>query len=63
MSAERSKDMTPVAETAGYNSELEKYADVEGFEELYNELAKGIRSIKQGKVYTLEEAWEIIDKI
>lgn len=63
MSAERSKDMTPIAETAKSNNELEKYADVEGFEELYNELAKGIRSIKQGKVYTLEEAFAMLDKI
>ena len=55
--------MTPIAETAKSNNELEKYADVEGFEELYNELAKGIRSIKQGKVYTLEEAFAMLDKI
>ena len=33
--------MTLVAETAKYDNELGKYADVEGFEELYNELAKG----------------------
>lgn len=27
------------------------------------ELEKGIQSMKQGDVYTLEEAWEEIDKI
>lgn len=55
--------MTPVAESSKGNKELEKYADIEGFEELYSELAKGIRSIKQGKVYTLEEAFAMLDKI
>lgn len=30
---------------------------------LYDELAKGVQSIKNGEVYTVEEAWEEIDKI
>ena len=30
---------------------------------LYDELAKGVQSMKDGEVYTVEEAWEKIDKI
>ncbi len=30
---------------------------------LYNELAKGIESLKNGDVYTLDEAWEEVDRI
>lgn len=30
---------------------------------LHDELAKGILSMKNGEVYTIEEAWEEIDKI
>lgn len=33
------------------------------FDSLYQELEKGIKSMKSGEVYTLEEAWEEIDKI
>lgn len=30
---------------------------------LYNELSKGIQNFKKGNVYTIDEAWEEIDKI
>ncbi len=30
---------------------------------LYDELSKGIESLKKGDVYTIDEAWEEIDKI
>lgn len=30
---------------------------------LYNELAKGIESMQKGNVYSIEDAWEEIDKI
>ena len=30
---------------------------------LYDELAKGIQSMKNGEIYTVEEAWEEIDTI
>lgn len=30
---------------------------------LYDELSKGIESMKKGDVYTIDEAWEEIDKI
>ena len=33
------------------------------FDAIYQELAKGVQSMKNGKVYTIEEAWEEIDKI
>ena len=43
---------------SGASSVLMKYIDT-----LYNELSKGIESIKKGDVYTINEAWEEIDKI
>lgn len=56
--------MAPVLTDSSKSIEgCDKYADIEGFNELYHELAKGIRSIKEGKVYTLEEAWKLIDKV
>ena len=30
---------------------------------LYDELSKGIESLKKGDVYTIDEAWEEIDKV
>ena len=30
---------------------------------LFVELEKGVQSMKKGEVYTIEEAWEEIDKI
>lgn len=30
---------------------------------LYDELQKGIQSMKKGELFTIEEAWEEIDKV
>lgn len=32
-------------------------------EALYSELSKGMESLKKGDVYTVDEAWEVLDKI
>lgn len=40
-----------------------EYSEYEAIQALHVELEKGIQSMKQGDVYTLEEAWEEIDKI
>lgn len=39
------------------------YTEQNAFDALYQELAKGVQSMKNGEVYTIEEAWEEIDKI
>lgn len=36
---------------------------LEDVKELDEELSKGIQSMKNGEVYTIEEAWDEIDKI
>lgn len=40
-----------------------KYSENDALHALYDELAKGIQSMKNSEVYTVEEAWEEIDKI
>ena len=35
----------------------------DAFDALYQELEKGIQSMKNGDVYSIEEAWKEIDKI
>ena len=39
------------------------YQYKDALEALYQELARGIQSSKKGEVYSIEEAWEEIDKI
>lgn len=39
------------------------YSEQDAIYALYVELKKGIQSMKNGEVYTIEEAWEEIDKI
>ena len=39
------------------------YTEQNAFKALYGTLANGIQSMKDGEVYTVEEAWEEIDKI
>ncbi|MDR2889906.1 MAG: hypothetical protein LBV33_08760 [Lachnospiraceae bacterium] len=39
------------------------YLESNKYNDLYNELAKGIQSMKNCELYTIEEAWEEIDKI
>ena len=40
-----------------------EYSEKTAIGALYDELSKGIESIKKGDVYTIDEAWEEIDKI
>lgn len=40
-----------------------EYSEKAAIDALYDELAKGIQSMKNGEVYTVEEAWEEINKI
>ena len=39
------------------------YTEQDAFDALYKELEKGIQSMKNGDVYSIEEAWKEIDKI
>ena len=45
------------------NNRTYDYTEKDAFDALYQELAKGVQSMKNGEVYTIEEAWEEIDKI
>lgn len=56
--------MAPVAQ-AIRNQEVVKteYSEKAAIGALYDELSKGIESLKKGDVYTIDEAWEEIDKI
>ncbi|MBQ8802444.1 MAG: hypothetical protein IJZ53_02255 [Tyzzerella sp.] len=45
-----------------YISEFES-SEANALHTLYTELKKGIQSMKNGDVYTIEEAWGEIDKI
>ena len=47
------------------NNEVIKtdYSEKSALDALYDELSKGIESLKRGDVYTIDEAWEEIDKI
>lgn len=47
------------------NQEVPKteYSEKAAIGALYNELSKGIDSMKKGDVYTIDEAWEEIDRI
>jgi len=40
-----------------------EHCDANAARRLHNELEKGIRSMKKGDVYTLDEAWKEIDLI
>ena len=40
-----------------------EYSEKAAIGALYDELSKGIQSMKNGEVYTIEEAWEEIDQI
>ena len=45
------------------NNRTYNYTEKDAFDALYQELVKGVQSMKNGEVYTIEEAWEEIDKI
>lgn len=57
--------MTPLAamDVAVVNNTNYGYTEQDAFNALYEKLAKGIQSMKDSEVYTIEEAWEEIDKI
>ncbi len=56
--------MAPEAQTVTNNNMINSsYSEQDALHALYVELDKGIQSIKSGEVYTIEEAWEEIDKI
>ena len=59
-----SDTMAPAAQ-AVRNQEILKteYSEKAAIGALYDELSKGIESLKKGDVYTIDEAWEEIDKI
>lgn len=40
-----------------------EYPEKSAIGTLYSELSRGVESFKKGDVYTIEEAWEEIDKI
>ena len=40
-----------------------EYSEKAAIGALYDELAKGVKSMKNGEIYTIEEAWGEIDKI
>ena len=56
--------MAPAAQTIK-NQEILKneYSEKAAIGALYDELSKGIESLKKGDVYTIDESWEEIDKI
>ena len=39
------------------------YTGKDAFDALHKELAKGVQSMKNGEIYTVEDAWEKIDRI
>ncbi len=56
--------MAPEAQTITNNTIINSsYSEQDAIQALYTELQKGIQSMKNGEVYTIEEAWEEIDKI
>lgn len=55
--------MAPLAVDANVHKGICEYTEQDAFDALALELNKGIQSMKNGEVYTVEEAWEEIDKI
>lgn len=45
------------------NNRTYDYTEKDASDALYQELEKGVQSMKNGDVYTIDEAWEEIDKI
>lgn len=62
--SEGSDTMAPLASVdTTVNNRTYDYTEKDAFDALYQKLAKGVQSMKNGEVYTIEEAWEEIDKI
>ena len=56
--------MAPASQVVKTNELMKtEYSEKTAIGALYDELSKGIESIKKGDVYTIDEAWEEIDKI
>ena len=55
--------MTSLEAGTTVNNQTYNYTEKDVFDALYGELAKGMQSMKNGEVYTIEEAWEEIDKV
>ncbi len=55
--------MTPLTVTKSIAENQIDYSEKDSFDALYHELEKGIQSMKNGEVYTIDEAWEEIDRI
>ena len=56
--------MAPLALREKFNEkEKIEYTEKDAVDALYQKLYEGIQSMKTGKVYTVEEAWEEIDNI
>lgn len=56
--------MAPEAQTITKNNVINSsYSEQDAIHALYVELEKGVQNMKNGEVYTIEEAWEEIDKI
>lgn len=56
--------MVPVAQTVKNQKVLTtEYSEKAAMRALYDELSKGIKSLKKEDVYTIDGAWEEIDKI
>lgn len=55
--------MTPFPAVDVTGNKKYSYMEQDACESLYQKLQSGIQSAKSGEVYTVEEAWEEIDKI
>lgn len=56
--------MAPEAQAISNNEILKiEFPEKAAIGALYDELSKGIDSMKKGDVYTIDDAWEEIDKI
>ncbi|MDE6602781.1 MAG: hypothetical protein K2K90_11605 [Lachnospiraceae bacterium] len=56
--------MAPATQIIKNNNIMKtEYSEKTAIGALYDELSKGIDSMKKGDVYTIDEAWEEIDKI
>ncbi len=62
--AKGSDTMAPATQVIRGNDAIKTdYSEKSAIGALYDELSKGIESLKKGDVYTIDETWEEIDKI
>ena len=56
--------MPPAAQVISDNEVIKtEYSEQSAIGALYDELYKGIESLKKGNIYAIDKAWEEIDKI